>query len=512
MMESLRAYEWLDGRYRLKEKIGQGSFGEVWLAYDSHLNKDVAAKICFGSGGSENDFIKEYSRTKKLDHPNLIHPLDFGVMGNRPFIIMPYCPSSASKLIGCCNDMMVWEFMRDVSHGLAYLHKKGVVHHDIKPDNILIDKGGQFKITDFGVSTQFGDYYHPGDEAIKGGTEGYMGPEMFKPNAESIKATDIWALGATAYEMLSGELPFYGIGGRAQNGGAVLNEIHHHVSSNLMQLIRDCMAKETWDRPTASEIADYTRILFDETRDHPYWDEYFRKVRKKAPIRILDPEPILEPVPYPIGKPAKKRKLWWIGPVAAAIVGIVIVLWMVIDSNNQTSQKNTNINGAMSGNNPPIEKHEQPAPVQATYLKVNGSDKPELVSLDSKEDSLTVTVETDGPDFSVEIPKSYVWMTRAGKTNHYFVLHLTSNTTSNTRSGTIKVTSGNLITELPISQKPANASNSGLYSSQPKPNLGSSHGNEPKKNNNPKQQPADNNGREKKHPPINIPIGGLKPI
>ena len=496
-MGFLHAYEWLDGRYRLKEKIGQGSFGEVWLVLDTQLNQDVAAKICFGSGKNETDFEKEYKTTKKLDHPNLIHPLDYGVVGERTFIIMPYCPSSASKMIGCCNDMMAWEFLRDVSHGLAYLHKKGVVHHDIKPDNILMDESGRFKITDFGVSTQFGDYYHPGDEALKGGTEGYMGPEMFMPNAESVKATDIWALGATAYEMLSGELPFYGIGGRAQNGGAVLNEIHHHVSSNLMQLIRDCMAKETWDRPTAREIADYTQILFDESRDHPYWDEYFRRVRKKAPLPVWESKP--ESQHYPVFEPVKKRKLWWIPASAAAIAGIVIALWLA----NRYTSSNTNKETYSFYNNEEVapESIESPVLVEATYLKVNGSDKPEGLEIDSQETSETVAVETDGSDFSVEIPKNCSWISLAAKTDLDFVLFFASNTSVESRINKIKVMSGALTTELPVIQVSVKAKvpNQNLKPTQTK------HTQEPSKR-------SSNGESEKRQDPINLPVRHLNPV
>lgn len=452
-MGSLREYEWLDGRYRLKEKIGEGSFGEVWLVYDNEFNTNVAAKVYFALNAQGNDDLKqEFLKTHNLNHSNLLHPTFFGVSGDRSYIIMPYCPTTASNLIGCCNEMMAWQFVRDVANGLAYLHEHDIVHHDIKPDNILIGEDGRFKITDFGVSTQLRDLMNDGGEAVKGGTEGYMGPELFKPGAESIKATDIWALGATIFEMLTGELPYYALGGRGQINGAEQVEIpYHFVSDNLVQLIRNCMAKEPWDRPRAQEIADYTRILFDESVEHPEWKAHFENIRRKPiPVSVQEPEPEPEPglelESEPIGR---KRRLWWISAAAAVVSGIILAT--LLPHNKPTVEEEMIGLYEQIPNNPSTDSIRANALASATYLKVNGSDSRKL-SAGSKETQKIVPVATDGQSFTIELPENCSWLSIVETTDSNFVLRFASNKNRKARSNKIKVTADGLVAELFVYQ------------------------------------------------------------
>jgi len=440
----------LAGRYRLVEMVGKGSFGEVWRAYDQYLKMGVAAKVYYVLDEEGNkDLKKEFKNTSELSHPNLLRPTFFGFSGNRSYIIMPYCPTTAAKLIGCCNEMMAWEFIRDVANGLAYLHEQGIVHHDIKPDNILLDENGLFVITDFGVSTKARDLVQGENEELMGGTVGYMGPEMFKPYAESVAATDIWALGATIYEMLTGELPFYGLGGHGQINDAKQIEIpYRFVSDNLAQLVRDCMAKDPWDRPRAQEIADYTKILFGENLEHPEWKDYFAEVR-----RIGSTEPNSEKYksnPDPI----KKRKLWWIPAAAVAAVGIIVALWLA----RPTSTQDTNMLGIMDEipeDTMQYESKEKDLLTKASYLKVNGSGKPKL-SAGSKQTQKTIPVQTDGP-FTVELPKNCDWLSLVETTDSSIVLLFATNESAKGRSNKIKVIAGELTEEVSIYQKPDEA-------------------------------------------------------
>lgn len=454
-MGSLHKYEWLDGRYRLKEKIGKGSFGEVWLVYDNESNIDMAAKVYFAlDAQGNNDLKQEFTNTHKLNHPNLLHPTFFGVSDDRSYIIMPYCPTTASKLIGCCNEMMAWKFVRDVANGLTYLHQHDIVHHDIKPDNILIGEDGFFKITDFGVSIQLRDLMNNEKEAIKGGTEGYMAPEMFMSGAESIKASDIWALGATVYEMLTGELPYHALGGRGQIAGTEQVEIpYHFISDNLVQLVRDCMAKEPWDRPQAQEIADYIRILFDESVEHPEWKAYFENIRRE-PIPEPEPEPDsgLELDPEPIGR---KRRLWWVPVAAAVVAGIIVVLWSARPQSTTEEQMKM---GLLDSNTPvdtlTTDTVAKPILAEATYLTVNGSEKPKQLKAESKKTRKTISVSTDGPSFTIELPKDCTWLSVEDATDSNFVLLISPNETIEKRSNKIKVIAGDLIKEVPIYQEP----------------------------------------------------------
>ena len=253
------------GRYRLLQERGRGSFGEVWLARDEQLDMDVAVKvyIALDDRGIE-DFKKEYKTAYNLNHPNLLHAYHFDICERRPFLVMPFCPSSALSLLGQCDTETLWRFIRDVASGLAYLHSQDVVHHDIKPDNVLIAEDGTFLITDFGISTKMRtslrrNSLRSAGEESSGGSLPYMGPEMFSGKPESVKATDIWAFGATIYEMLTGDLPFFGQGGVMQLKGAAVPELDTE-DRELADLVKACMAKETWDRPTAESVAKMADI------------------------------------------------------------------------------------------------------------------------------------------------------------------------------------------------------------------------------------------------------------
>ena len=262
-MEQLAENLLFADRYRLLEVKGRGSFGEVWRATDEKLQSEVAIKvyIALDSKGLE-EFVSEYKVANTLSHPNLLHADYFDVWNNRPFIVMPYCPDSSGALVGKMDEETAWRFLRDVSGGLAYLHGKGIIHRDIKPDNILRDKEGRFLISDFGISTKMRSTLRRNSTRLMdekndlAGTIG-MAPELFTKKPEAVKATDIWALGASLYELLSGELPFMGQGGVMQLHGAEVPELEGKYSQDLQTMLEACMTKDTWERPTAEQLQSY---------------------------------------------------------------------------------------------------------------------------------------------------------------------------------------------------------------------------------------------------------------
>ena len=259
----LQAGEIFANRYRLIKKVGRGSFGEVWRVRDEQLDLELALKvyIALDERGIE-EFKGEYKTTYSLNHPNLLHATYFDVYEKRPYLVMPYCPSSAVDLIENLDETTAWRFVRDVSGGLAYLHEKDIVHRDIKPDNVLIGEDGTFLITDFGVSLKMRSTLRRNStrqmqQGEMAGTIGYMGPELFGKKPEAVKATDIWALGATLYELLSGELPFMGQGGVMQLHGAETPEIPEGYGNDLQRVLEACMARDSWERPTAEQMHSY---------------------------------------------------------------------------------------------------------------------------------------------------------------------------------------------------------------------------------------------------------------
>jgi len=264
-------------RYQLRSLIGRGGFSEVWLAHDSWTDLDIAIKVYAPGQGLDNDglreFCQELASVHHLTHHNLLKPDHVDQWENMPYLIMEYCPKGAlSKQIGRLTEEQAWHVLRDVATGLAYLHSNDIVHQDIKPDNILIDESGNYRITDFGISTKARSTLRKSmlKGSTSGGTMAYMGPERFSGEPAPIKASDIWSLGATLYELITGAVPFGDgtlPGGLLQKNGAEIPDITQPISPTLTRVIYLMLACDTWDRPTADTLAAWaanpTQIEFD---------------------------------------------------------------------------------------------------------------------------------------------------------------------------------------------------------------------------------------------------------
>ena len=249
-MVEIRQGEEINGRYVLKESIGRGTFGQVWLAHDRAKDEDVAIKfyVALDNKGRE-EFIQEYRIAAGLEHPNLLVTKDFGVWQDHPWLTKRFCYSgSAGDIVGKLSptlkdELTIWRFIHDVAAGLAYLHHvkpEPIVHQDIKPDNVLIASDGTFLITDFGISKRIRNTISKqSTRALKAGAPAYMGADRFSDNSE----------------------PF--LGGMMMNKGVEIPMLSSGWSENLNDIMRWCLEKETWDRARADQVAEIAKAVLD---------------------------------------------------------------------------------------------------------------------------------------------------------------------------------------------------------------------------------------------------------
>lgn len=253
-------------RYFMERLLGRGNFSEVWLARDTKTDIAVALKIYAPATGLDdnglNVFAREFALVVNANHKNLLKPLYYDNFERKPYLVLPYCKDgSIMRNVGKFTEEEAWRLIRDVASGLSWLHNMNppVIHQDIKPDNVMIGENGDFMITDFGVSTHLKSTLRKSMSAAfsSAGTIAYMAPERFGKDNTSIMANDIYSLGATVFEMLTGDTPFGNDGGLVQKKGADVPELKGEYSSQLKKVISKCLRTNAWERPTAEQLEKY---------------------------------------------------------------------------------------------------------------------------------------------------------------------------------------------------------------------------------------------------------------
>ncbi len=196
--------------------IGKGGMGAVYKARQPGLDRLVALKILPPQVASGPAFAERFNREAralaKLSHPNIVAVHEFGQVGGLPFFIMEFVDGLNLRQLERTRKLSAREALQivpQICEALQFAHDEGIVHRDIKPDNILIDKKGRVKIADFGIAKLMGREAEGDLTATKGiiGTPNYMAPEQVEQPETVDHRADIFALGVVFYEMLTGESP-----------------------------------------------------------------------------------------------------------------------------------------------------------------------------------------------------------------------------------------------------------------------------------------------------------------
>ena len=259
-------------RYFLERLLGRGNFSEVWLAKDTKTDIPVALKIYAPATGLDdqglNVFAREFSLVVNANHKNLLKPLYYDSFERKPYLVLPFCKKgSILKDVGKFTEKQAWHLLRDVASGLAWLHGMNppVIHQDIKPDNVMVAENGDFMITDFGVSTHLKSTLRKSMSSAfsSAGTIAYMAPERFGKDNTPIMANDIYSLGATTFEMLTGDTPFGDDGGLVQKKGAEIPDLKGDFFEQLKKVIAKCLKTNPWERPTAEQLEKYAETALN---------------------------------------------------------------------------------------------------------------------------------------------------------------------------------------------------------------------------------------------------------
>jgi DNA-binding NarL/FixJ family response regulator len=207
----------LQDRYRLVERIGEGSMGMIYRAYDETLGRDVAIKFLLpervASAESGARFLREARAVARLSHPNIMTLYDVGKESQWNYLVLEYVPGRDLHALmlergGPLSADEALAAIRGALQALAYAHARGIIHRDIKPENIMVTPEGQVRVTDFGLALARGDVRLT-REGIVVGTGLYLAPEVILGAAPDQRA-DLYAVGAVLYELLSGQPPYPG--------------------------------------------------------------------------------------------------------------------------------------------------------------------------------------------------------------------------------------------------------------------------------------------------------------
>ena len=275
-MNSIEKQILIGGRYSLRDPLGSGGMAEVFLAYEEVLERDVALKILKEQYADDEGFVERFRHEAQsaasLNHPNIVHIYEWGGTenGEASYIAMEYAPGGTleDRILedGPLPPRTAVEVASQIAKALGFAHERGVIHRDIKPQNILLSALGDAKVTDFGLaraaySTSLSQ------TSLVLGTASYMSPEQAMGGPADPRS-DLYSLGVVLYEMLTGELPYEGDSSvtiavkHVMEPPQAPGEVNSEVPEGISALTQKLLAKDPGDRYTSATqlIEDLRRV------------------------------------------------------------------------------------------------------------------------------------------------------------------------------------------------------------------------------------------------------------
>ena len=299
----------VDSRYRISSRIGTGGMADVYCAHDEHLGRDVALKILHRRFSQDKEFVERFRREASsaagLQHPNVVNVYDRGEYDGTYYIAMEFLRGRTLKDIIAAEAPMEPGRAIDIALQLlraaGFAHKRGVIHRDFKPQNVIVDDEGRVKVTDFGIARAGASEITETGSIM--GTAQYLSPEQAQgqPVAES---SDLYSIGVMLYEMLAGRLPFTGDSAVAialqhlTEFPPELHEAHPALEDVVMQALEKDPARRFQSAEDFSAALEYAR---GQLHTEPLGED----------TAVFGPLPVEETfVAPPLPPEARERRLW----------------------------------------------------------------------------------------------------------------------------------------------------------------------------------------------------------
>ncbi|MGM9835028.1 MAG: Stk1 family PASTA domain-containing Ser/Thr kinase [Bacilli bacterium] len=277
----------INDRYQIIKSIGEGGMANVYLAYDTILDRNVAVKVLRGDLSTDDKFVRRFQRealsASSLSHPNIVEVYDVGEDNGQFYIVMEYIEGKQLKDVlrkrGKLTISEVIDIMQQIADGLSVAHDSYIIHRDIKPQNIMILENGLVKITDFGIAMAMNGTQLTQTNSVMGSVH-YLPPEQANGSGSTLKS-DIYSMGILMYELLTGKLPY-----RGENAVEIaLKHLKEPLPSirdeipDIPQSVENVILKASAKNPKnrysdAREMYEDLKTVLDESRENEPRLEY----------------------------------------------------------------------------------------------------------------------------------------------------------------------------------------------------------------------------------------------
>jgi serine/threonine-protein kinase len=333
----------VDGRYRITSRIGTGGMADVYCAHDEHLGRDIALKVLHRRFAQDQDFVERFRREASaaagLQHPNVVGVFDRGEYDGTYYIAMEYLRGRTLKEVisqdSPLDQARALDITVQILRAAGFGHRRGVIHRDFKPQNVIIDEEDRVKVTDFGIARAGASEITETGSIM--GTAQYLSPEQAQGTAAE-ESSDLYSIGVMLFEMLTGQLPFDGDSAVAVALRHVteppppIHTLRPDVHPALEAVVNQALAKDPRQR---FQDADSFIAALEHVRPHV---QAMQAGQDTADWAAIAPLTGYEPAPYdtmvapggiypPPEAPRRQRRIWpWIilGLLLAALIGAAV--------------------------------------------------------------------------------------------------------------------------------------------------------------------------------------------